>query len=114
MFTIVDYLDIAAAEQHRTELRRIASRTKRVSDRTPGDDSQPGLCHGERRRLLVSLIDAWAEAPSKEVESADPLGVWSWGYAPRRSFRWPERRALLDWSAWLVLMVVAGYLAAVI
>lgn len=112
MFTIVDYPDIAVAEQHRAELRRVAARTKRVSDRAPGDDSQAGLTEVERQRLLASLLDTWADAHPQEVESVDPLGVWSWGYAPRRSFRLPDRRVLLDWSVWLVLVVAAGYLAA--
>jgi hypothetical protein len=109
---MVDHLDIVIAEYHRCELRQIAARCHITANRelvhpaeVPSD--------AERRYLLTSLAELWMAPAVTEVEFADPLGVWSWGYPRHRSRWWPERRAVLDWGAWTVLVLISSYLLIV-
>lgn len=114
MVITVDVPDIARAEQHRSELRRIAACANRGREAAPAAAYEAVRWSSpvEQRRLRVSLREAWASMPARAVESADPLGVWWWGDASRRSFAWPDRRMMIDWGVWLVLLGLAGYLAA--
>lgn len=109
---MVDHVATATAEWHRTELIRTAANANRrliaVADppaRLP--------TRGERERLFASLAALWEEHRPREIESADILGDWSCGYGPRhQAWSWPNRRAVLDWSVWAVLVCLAGYLGA--
>ena len=112
MRSTIDHPDITTAELHRRDLQRVAARV-RCRERAPCEPvseatSQPVLA--ERRRLIASLAQMWDSADETAIEHADPLGVWSYD-RPRRPLVTLDVHMVLDWGAWIVLVVLAGYLA---
>lgn len=109
MLTLVGYLDTEAAELHRHDLLRIAADAKRSQRAAQGADDRVAapLAAGERQRLLDSLEQMWVAASPTEIETADPLGLWSFG-PPRRPLTLPDARTLIDWAAWLLLVLLTG------
>lgn len=112
MGAILDHPDITNAQLHRRELRRVAARTARrphvTAESVPATTGLPVLA--ERRELLASLTQMWDGAELREVEHADPLGVWSYGQ-PVKPLITFDSRVALDWGVWAVLLVLSGYLA---
>jgi hypothetical protein len=112
MLIVTNSLDTAMAESHRHDLLRIAADTKRGTDVAQDVDDQAAapLIAADRRLLFSSLAEMWETAIVSEVETVDPLGVWSCGL-PRRPLPLPEARTLIDWGAWLIVVaLVSGYL----
>lgn len=113
MRTRIDYPEITNAELNRRGLDQIAAQVKdprrNANDSADRAGTLPAL--GERRRLFASLTQMWDAAIERDVEHADPLGVWSYGQ-PRRPLVRLDTRMALDWGVWTMLVVLAGYLAA--
>lgn len=104
---LVDHLVVITTERHRAELLRTAARARREAG--GAHVASVPLTPGARRHAVVSEL--WDGHRQSEVETADILGDWSWGYAPKPR-TWPAWRAVLDWSAWAGLLLVICYVAA--
>jgi hypothetical protein len=108
MSCLVTDAEIVVRERYRQE-RIVRAQRVRVTRRIEAGAAAPAyVLRDERRDLLARL----AAPVIGDVETADPLGVWSCG-APRQPRCWPDWRALVDWAAWSGLCLLAIAYAAI-
>lgn len=98
----VTVAEIVVLEWHRQE-RIVRARRARATRRIEDGAAVPAYVLRDERRDLLALL---ATPVIGDIESADPLGVWSCG-APRQPCCWPDWRAVADWATWSTLCLLA-------
>ena len=106
MSCLVTDADIAVLERQRQERIIRAQRARAPRRLEDGADVPAYVRRDARQGLLAFLADIRDTSRNEEIESADPLGVWSSG-APRQPRRRPAWGAVADWVVWSGLCLLA-------